>query len=39
LFRPRERPVTNVVAVIVVAVTFVPILLAYRLTAEAEEKN
>ncbi|HSC09296.1 MAG TPA: ABC transporter permease [Steroidobacteraceae bacterium] len=32
LFRPRERPITNVVAVIVIAVTLVPILLAYYLT-------
>lgn len=32
LFRPRDRPVTNVVAVIVMAMTFVPILLAQRLT-------
>lgn len=32
LFRPRNRPVTNVVAVAVVAVTLVPIVLAYRLT-------
>ncbi len=29
LVRPRQRPVTNVVAVFVIAVTFVPILLAY----------
>jgi putative spermidine/putrescine transport system permease protein len=32
LFRPRERPITNVVAVVVMVVTFIPILLAYRLT-------
>jgi putative spermidine/putrescine transport system permease protein len=32
LFRPRDRPITNVVAVIVIAVTLVPILLAYYLT-------
>jgi putative spermidine/putrescine transport system permease protein len=32
LFRPRERPITNVAAVVVMVVTFVPILLAYRLT-------
>ena len=31
LFRPRERPITNVVAVVVMVVTFIPILLAYRL--------
>lgn len=36
LVRPRERPVTNVVAVFVVAVTFLPILLAYRLTRGTE---
>jgi putative spermidine/putrescine transport system permease protein len=33
LVRPRQRPVTNVVAVLVIAVTLVPILLAQRLTA------
>ncbi len=32
LFRPRERPITNVVAVAVILVTLVPILLAYYLT-------
>jgi putative spermidine/putrescine transport system permease protein len=36
LFRPRERPITNVVAVIVIAVTLVPILLAYYLTRPRE---
>jgi len=36
LFRPRERPVTNVVAVIVILVTLVPILLAYWLTRPDE---
>lgn len=39
LFRPRERPITNVVAVIVIAVTLVPILLAYHLTKPADERN
>jgi putative spermidine/putrescine transport system permease protein len=39
LFRPRERPVTNVVAVIVMVVTFIPILLAYYLTRPAEERT
>jgi putative spermidine/putrescine transport system permease protein len=34
LVRPRQRPVTNVVAMIVVLVTFLPILLAYYLTRE-----
>ncbi|HEY4645272.1 MAG TPA: ABC transporter permease [Steroidobacteraceae bacterium] len=36
LFRPRERPITNVVAVVVIAVTLVPILLAYYLTRPKE---
>jgi putative spermidine/putrescine transport system permease protein len=35
LVRPRARPVTNVVAMLVIAVTFVPILLAQRLTKDA----
>lgn len=37
LFRPRERPITNVVAVVVMVVTFIPILLAYRLTRRGSE--
>jgi len=37
LFRPRARPVTNVVAVMVMVVTFVPILLAQRLTRGTED--
>lgn len=36
LTRPRDRPVTNVVAVFVVLVTFLPILFAHRLTTGAE---
>jgi putative spermidine/putrescine transport system permease protein len=32
LVRPRQRPVTNVVAMLVVLVTFLPILVAYYLT-------
>ena len=36
LVRPRQRPVTNVVAVIVIALTFLPILAAYFLTREGE---
>jgi len=39
LFRPRDRPVTNVVAVIVIALTFLPILMAYRLTRPTDESN
>lgn len=36
LTRPRDRPVTNVAAVFVIAVTFIPILLAYRFTRADE---
>jgi putative spermidine/putrescine transport system permease protein len=36
LIRPRQRPVTNVVAVLVIAVTLLPILAAYYLTREGE---
>ena len=36
LFRPRERPITNVVAVMVILVTLGPILLAYYLTKPDE---
>jgi len=39
LFRPRERPVTNVVAVIVIAVTLIPILLAYHWTRPREQDS
>lgn len=34
LTRPRDRPVTNVVAMLVVIITFIPILLAHRLGGE-----
>jgi putative spermidine/putrescine transport system permease protein len=37
LFRPRERPITNVVAVVVILVTLLPILLAYYLTRPDEQ--
>ena len=36
LVHPRQRPVTNVVAVFVIAVTFLPILAAYYLTRGTE---
>jgi putative spermidine/putrescine transport system permease protein len=36
LIRPRQRPVTNVVAIIVIAVTMIPIVCAYYLTREGE---
>lgn len=35
LVRPRQRPVTNVVAMVVVLVTFLPILAAYYLTRDS----
>jgi len=34
LIRPRQRPVTNVVAVLVIAITLLPNLAAYYLTRE-----
>ena len=37
LTRPRDRPVTNVAAVIVVLTTLIPIYLAYRLTQDTRE--
>lgn len=37
LTRPRQRPVTNVVAVFVIAITTIPILLAYYLTKDTSE--
>lgn len=37
LVRPRQRPVTNVVAMVVVIVTFLPILAAYYLTRGGSE--
>jgi putative spermidine/putrescine transport system permease protein len=37
LVRPRQRPVTNVVAIIVFAATFLPILAAYYLTRGGSE--
>ena len=37
LLRPRQRPVTNVVAMIVVLMTFLPILAAYYLTRDGDQ--
>ncbi len=37
LTRPRDRPVTNVVALFVILLTTLPILLAYRLTSGGQE--
>src|SRR5262249_14010288 len=37
LVRPRQRPVTNVVAVFVIVITFLPILAAYYLTEGGEQ--
>jgi putative spermidine/putrescine transport system permease protein len=39
LFRPRNRPITNVVAVAVITVTVIPIVLAYHLTRSSEETS
>ena len=36
LIKPRQRPVTNVVAMVVVMVTFLPILAAYYLTRDGD---
>jgi putative spermidine/putrescine transport system permease protein len=36
LIRPRQRPVTNVVAVFIMVITFLPILAAYYLTRGSE---
>jgi putative spermidine/putrescine transport system permease protein len=35
LVRPRERPVTNVVAVFVIVVTFAPLVIAHMLAQRA----
>lgn len=37
LIRPRQRPVTNVVAMVVVMVTLLPILAAYYLTRDGDQ--
>jgi putative spermidine/putrescine transport system permease protein len=39
LFRPRERPITNVVAVLVILITLIPILGAYYLTRAGDERS
>jgi putative spermidine/putrescine transport system permease protein len=39
LIRPRQRPVTNVVAVFIMALTFIPIIVAYRLTRSDEDSQ
>ncbi|WP_298831693.1 ABC transporter permease [uncultured Piscinibacter sp.] len=39
LIRPRQRPVTNVVAVLVILLTFVPIVAAYWLTRADEDSQ
>ncbi|QKO21337.1 ABC transporter permease [Rhodoferax sp. BAB1] len=39
LIRPRQRPVTNVVAVIMIALTFIPIVAAYWLTRADEDSQ
>jgi len=37
LTRPRDRPVTNVVALFVILITVIPIFLAQHLTAESSD--
>jgi putative spermidine/putrescine transport system permease protein len=37
LTRPRDRPVTNVAAIVVILTTIIPIYLAYRFTQETRE--
>jgi putative spermidine/putrescine transport system permease protein len=39
LIRPRQRPVTNVVAMVVIIVTFLPILAAFYLTGGGEQST
>ena len=39
LIRPRQRPVTNVVAVVIIALTFIPIVAAYWLTRTDEDSQ
>lgn len=39
LTRPRDRPVTNVVAMLVMLITFVPIFLAQRITAQSADTD
>src|SRR5690606_25360612 len=39
LIRPRQRPVTNVVAVLVILLTFFPIVAAYWLTRSDEDSQ
>jgi putative spermidine/putrescine transport system permease protein len=39
LIRPRQRPVTNVVAVVIIALTFLPILAAYYFTRADEPQQ
>jgi putative spermidine/putrescine transport system permease protein len=38
LTRPRDRPVTNVAAIFVIAATFIPIVMAYRFTRESQHE-
>lgn len=39
LTKPRQRPVTNVVALLVIAITFIPILLAHHFTQESSSES
>jgi putative spermidine/putrescine transport system permease protein len=37
LTRPRDRPVTNVVAMLVMLITFIPIFFAQRISAQSSD--
>jgi putative spermidine/putrescine transport system permease protein len=37
LTRPRDRPVTNVVALFVILITFIPIIISHRLTSQVAD--
>jgi len=37
LTRPRDRPVTNVVAMLVMLITFLPIFFAQKITAQSSD--
>jgi len=39
LIRPRQRPVTNVAAVVVLLITLIPIYLAHRLTSASSDEG
>jgi len=38
LFRPRDRPITNVVAFLVIAITAIPALFTHRISPRADDQ-